>query len=500
MTNMLSRIALALIVLVAALGAPQNIAAAQDGSFYNYTTQPGDTIASLAFRFGVEQSVLAEYPQAFNDYGMTTPGAQLSIPWSDEDGVNQLTTLIPDSEAFYSPDASTNFSVVDFVGQYPGSYLALSREYVESQFRDGYEIIQHVANKNAVNPRILLAILEYKTLAVTQDDQLVVLKDPFETRIEVHADHLFEQLQHAMVLFLEGYYGWKEGYINTVQLRDGNVVRIHPATNAGSFAILYFTARFSTMDTWDQNIDKLMSTYTGFFGDPFQYEIKETQYVTANTIQPDLLFPFDTNETWSLTASLHQSWGIGSPWGALDFAPTANEPGCAAVSYSNVLAAANGVVVRAEDNALALDLDADGDENTGWVVFYYHIPLEDRATVGTTVQAGDVVGHPSCSGGSSTGVHIHVARKFNGEWVSGVSGTPFVIEGWNAYSSGEIYEGYLIKGLFRIDASAYSVAFSQIDTAVKREQIHADILSLRGNNVLPDALTTWLEGQASNLD
>ena len=33
------------------------------------------------------------------------------------------------------------------------------------------------------------------------------------------------------------------------------------------------------------------------------------------------------------------------------------------------------------------------------------------------VQAGDPLGHPSCEGGNVTGTHVHLARKFNGEWI-----------------------------------------------------------------------------------
>jgi hypothetical protein len=36
----------------------------------------------------------------------------------------------------------------------------------------------------------------------------------------------------------------------------------------------------------------------------------------------------------------------------------------------------------------------------------------------------DRVGHPSCEGGSSSGIHIHIARKFNGEWVLADGGLP----------------------------------------------------------------------------
>ncbi len=42
-------------------------------------------------------------------------------------------------------------------------------------------------------------------------------------------------------------------------------------------------------------------------------------------------------------------------------------------------AAAPGIVARSELGTVVLDLDGDGDERTGWVIFYFHIGTEGRA-------------------------------------------------------------------------------------------------------------------------
>ena len=80
-----------------------------------------------------------------------------------------------------------------------------------------------------------------------------------------------------------------------------------------------------------------------------------------------------------------------------------------------------------------LDLDGDGDERTGWNIFYLHLASDGRAQVGDQLKQGDPVGHPSCEGGTSTGTHVHIARKYNGEWLpaEGVDGIlAFNLEGW----------------------------------------------------------------------
>ncbi len=81
---------------------------------------------------------------------------------------------------------------------------------------------------------------------------------------------------------------------------------------------------------------------------------------------------------------------------------------------------------------VALDLDGDGDEGTGWVLIYQHMASEGRAAVGTWLQQDAPVGHPSCEGGQATGTHLHLARKFNGEWVGVGEPLPLVLSGWLA--------------------------------------------------------------------
>ncbi len=108
-------------------------------------------------------------------------------------------------------------------------------------------------------------------------------------------------------------------------------------------------------------------------------------------------------------------------------------------------AVADGVVVRDGTGMLVLDLDGDNDERTGWAVFYLHIAAEGRVPVGMAVSAGDHLGFPSCEGGRSTGTHIHIARKFNGEWMDADGAVPFVLSGWRPMRGEQPYKGWLVK-------------------------------------------------------
>jgi LasA protease len=94
----------------------------------------------------------------------------------------------------------------------------------------------------------------------------------------------------------------------------------------------------------------------------------------------------------------------------------------------------------------------DGLEQTGWVVLYMHIESRDRVQPGDYVKAGDRIGHPSCEGGFSSGTHVHLARRYNGEWISADRNLPFNLDGWISEGAGEEYNGYLKKGDLVVEA------------------------------------------------
>jgi len=128
--------------------------------------------------------------------------------------------------------------------------------------------------------------------------------------------------------------------------------------------------------------------------------------------------------------------------------------GCA-VSGDWVTAVADGLIVRSEHGAVIQDLDGDGYEQTGWVVLYMHIDYWERVAEGTFVRAGDMIGHPSCEGGVSSGTHLHIARRYNGEWVESEGQIPFVMSGFQPQSSGIAYNGFLVGNGVYIEAWEY---------------------------------------------
>ena len=127
-----------------------------------------------------------------------------------------------------------------------------------------------------------------------------------------------------------------------------------------------------------------------------------------------------------------------------------------------IAAPAPGVISRSEEATVILDLDGDGDDRTGWSLFFFHVAAQDRVVVGKSVEQGDLLGHPSCEGGRSTGTHFHLARRYNGEWLPAGGPIPFVLDGWVAREGSEPYQGTLTKGSKVVPACTCSTAKNRI--------------------------------------
>ncbi|HXG24907.1 MAG TPA: peptidoglycan DD-metalloendopeptidase family protein, partial [Chthonomonadales bacterium] len=115
-------------------------------------------------------------------------------------------------------------------------------------------------------------------------------------------------------------------------------------------------------------------------------------------------------------------------------------------------AMADGLVLRSDIDGTVIDLDRDGDERTGWVLFYLHLATEARVPLGKEIKAGEPIGYPSCEGGRVTGTHVHVARKYNGEWILADGPLAFNFEGWVAHNGAQAYKGTLTRGALTVVA------------------------------------------------
>jgi hypothetical protein len=81
---------------------------------------------------------------------------------------------------------------------------------------------------------------------------------------------------------------------------------------------------------------------------------------------------------------------------------------------------------------------------------------------GALLEQDQLIGHPSCEGGRATGTHVHMARKYNGEWLSADGPVPFVLSGWRVQAGERIYAGGLVNGEQSVTADPIGRAGSTI--------------------------------------
>lgn len=415
-----------------------------EGSTYHYVTQPGDTLSALALRFEVPSEQIIELQQFPPDLLLTT-GLGLTIPHVLSEVPNS-TLLLPDSEVVYSP-ASMNFSIERTIRE-RGGYLSTYTEMVDGERLTGAQIVSRVANETSINPALLLAVLDYRSGWVSGSPSA---GSSTQYPIGFYApdfDGLHKELTLTARQLTIGYYGWRSGKVVEVEFANHTRLRISPLVNPGTAALQYLFAKLYSPAEWQAELydpGRFLADYQVQYGDHWQRAAAVGPLLPDGLTQPEIELPFPPNETWTMTGGPHAAWGVGSPWGGLDFAPASVEKGCT-VSAFWTTAAAPGLVLRSERGQVILDLDGDGFEQTGWVLLYMHVAQKDRVAPGTYVNQDDRIGHPSCEGGFSTGTHVHISRKYNGEWLSAGAPVPFVLSGWQAWPGSRAYSGSLTKG------------------------------------------------------
>jgi LasA protease len=205
--------------------------------------------------------------------------------------------------------------------------------------------------------------------------------------------------------------------------------------------LYYFSRTTASRQEWEQAVLDFRGVYQRLFSDPFD-EAVEPLY-TSDLPLYEMELPFYKGQQWAFTGGPHGAWERDGARAALDFAPT-DSPDCA-VSSSWATASAAGLIVRSIGHVVVIDLDGDGYEQTGWNILYLHLADKDHILKGAHVETSDRLGHPSCEGGIATGTHLHMARKYNGEWMLAGGPVPFVLSGWVASAGDAPYQGTLVR-------------------------------------------------------
>jgi LasA protease len=411
-----------------------------------YTVRAGDTLGAIAARYDVPVDELMRLNGLGNPNNLYI-GQVLKVPIVVTRGAPGE-KLLPDSEVVYSPAYAT-FDVNAVVNPFNG-YLASYRERVNGGTLSGAQIVQLVAERYSVGPRVLLALLEHQSGWVTQTT-LTSEQITYPLGI-TDRQGLFFHLSWAANRLNEGYYGKITGRLGAFRLKDRTRVRLAANANPGTIAIQNVLAQLYGWDAWQQHIgnDGFLATYRRLFGDPNQFAIEPL--VPPDLQQPPLRLPWSDGELWYYTGGPHSGWGDLAAWSAVDFTPNdIAGTGSCLVSRRWAVAAAAGKVIRAENGRVMLSLSHNDFQGHGWVLLYLHIAPTGRVAVGSSVNSGDRIGHPSCEGGEANASHLHFARLYNGQWM-GAEMLPFVLSDWTILPAEQAYDGTMTRGAERREA------------------------------------------------
>jgi LysM repeat protein len=429
------------------------------GTVFDYLAQQGDTLPAVAAHFNTTVEAIQLANPDLPDVVTTLPaGYLIRVPAYYVPLTSPPFQILPDSQAINGPGA-IDFDLKAEVESRPGFLKGLS-DFAQRKQRPAWEVIDVVARNYSIHPQVLLALLEYQTHALTQPEPTGQQAAYPLGWVDYRHRGLYRQLIWAAENFNNAYYGWRSGAID-LELTDGHLTRPDPWQNAGTVGLHGVMAALYGQSEFDfaTGPEGVAQTLTELWGDPFA---EERVVIPPSLQQPELGLPFAPNRIWDFTGGPHPAWGDSQPWSALDFAPPSAIAGCAE-SPEYFTAPADGIVTTSDYAMVILDLDGDGDQRTGWVLFFYHVGLENQAAAGTVVKLGDPLGHPSCEGGRATGTHVHVARRYNGEWMPAGGIIPFEMAGWTAAYGAAAYQGTMTRGSKVVPACECSIAENRIE-------------------------------------
>lgn len=452
-----------------------------EGQQASHTVQPGDTLTRIAERHNVSIEALLKANDLPNPDFLEV-GQVINLPKTPVEFTPAF-RIVPDSRLVRSVDAY-RFDTDAFLRSQPGM-LPQINVFTPTRLADGTQrsdaltasqIIERVSREYSVDARLLLAFLEYFAgLVRASTDEEEALLYPFVTPdapTPTGRKGLYQQLSWLADRLNQGYYDWKYRSKTILETADGSRLNFHPDLNAGTIGLQFAIAQMRDGEQWEIDISEtgLFETYRSLFGDPFE-DAHET--TAAELLQPVFTLPFPRGDVWRFTGGFHGGWGNGSAWSAVDFAPPDEEQAvwCYTSSFP-ITAIAHGIIARIDDGVIVLDLDGDGNEGSGWTILYLHVSPHDALHEGQVVDAGNILGYTSCAGGFSTATHLHIARRFNGEWIPadcnrcppGVDVPPFVMSNWKVVGLGsQLYQGFLVNTLDNRSVIAEQGRFTNVN-------------------------------------
>ncbi len=201
-----------------------------------------------------------------------------------------------------------------------GGYLSGYQEEVSDKILSGSQIVLRVAQDYSVNPRLLLAILQYQSKWLTKiNPKASTLDYPIGIR-EPQRAGLYHQLTWTANQLNRGYYLWRVNGASTWLLADGKVVPVSATINPGTAGVQNLFAQLYGYEDWSTAVNEggLYATFNELFGFPFEQAIEPL--VPTLLKNPSLQLPFEPGRSGPLPVD-HMAVGIAVQPGQLWILP-----------------------------------------------------------------------------------------------------------------------------------------------------------------------------------
>lgn len=293
------------------------------------------------------------------------------------------------------------------------------------------EAISHWAGYSTISPKVLIALMEQQTGAISRA-QKGVPNRPFGnlSRANGFAEQV-RDVSHQLATKL---------YARAAAPEAGLVDHAEFARNLSANNPLHalFENRLSIDANIDQSLADFAQTYQRLFGTAFNLNNAAASLSAPSLAGPAngvLRFPFPAGASWYVGGA-HTDTGQGNyPLSSLDM----SLGGGWGSNQSNVWAtAAAGGTFKKHSSCFAEIVHANG-----WSTTHYHL-MNIQYNTGATVAQGARIANPAntqaqalCDGGHSTGPHEHWSLKKNGSYyhLNGV-----YLSGWQITATGTSYD------------------------------------------------------------
>jgi len=344
--------------------------------------------------------------------------------------------IISDGQFVYGP----NISGFDLQ-----AYLQKSAPHLA-----GYaEELSGLAVYFSINPKVYLALLELKSNLISNPDPDLI-EDPFG----LGNGGFGPQIEYISNKMIEAYYLHLYTYSNQPILQRnlkafstpaGNTINVAQDVNAGTYAIIAGLAAIDQLEIPTILDNNQAAGFNQTFRRLFENDnpLDDSNHIDvpgelgAEAAPAQLLqVPYLRGLSWRF-GGVHNTSGASdfTDASSLDFYPW---PIAWGDDTSNmwVVASAAGTPTRLSACGFLI-LHADG-----WETFYYH--LENTQYLTGFVNQNDKIGviantfaEATCTGGNSTGPHVHFSLRHNGAFVA-INGT--ALSGWYVHSGRYSYD------------------------------------------------------------